>query len=199
MKYLLLLFALTASAGPFTEPAREVPAAVPNGTPLWSFTRETMKVCKAKMSEGKEILLAKQIARIAEERLEGRTHQEAFVLLICIESRFDGNARSKVGAIGLTQVMPKLVPDFAKACGIGEITAVDAADSETNLTLGACVFRSLLDRFNGNVTLSLAGYNSGPDSPTTRKMGALQMGHPETAGYVAAFAMLKEKMERGQK
>lgn len=163
--------------------------------PLWVFAANTMKVCKARHSEGYSDILAKQIARIAEERIEGRTQQEAAVLLVCIESKFDPKVRSKAGAIGLTQVMPLLVPAFAKECGLGNITAADALDPETNLTVGFCNFAALLKKFNQNVTLSLAGYNSGPDSPTTKKMSALQMGHPETAGYVSAFAILREKMD----
>lgn len=193
MKYLFLLFLLSCTQGP--EPKV---APINKIQPLHVFVLDTMQVCKARLSEGYRDILAHQIARIAEERIPGRNQQEAFVLLVCIESKFNQSARSAVGAIGLTQLMPKLVPGFAKECGLKEVTASDTVQSEANLTIGACVFGSLLNRFNQNVTLSLAGYNSGPDSPTTKKMSALQMGHPETAGYVAAYAILREKMD-GQK
>lgn len=200
MKYLFLILAMMGCVGKSENPAAPVPTA-PTVPPSQVVSPETMDVfvmkvmdtCKAQMSEVKRKLLAEQIARIS-TRFAHRQHQEAFVLLICIESKFNNSVRSKVGALGLTQVMPKYAAAFAEQCGLGKLDVRDMDDAEVNLTVGACYFNQLLAKFEGNVTLALAGYNSGPDSSTTKNLKALREGHPETMGYVAKFAYLRETL-----
>jgi soluble lytic murein transglycosylase-like protein len=74
--------------------------------------------------------------------------------IIKSESAFDPKAVSWAGARGLMQLMPKT----AKLVG-----CVDSFDPEQNIMGGTKYIRMMLDRFNGDVSLALAAYNSGPE------------------------------------
>jgi hypothetical protein len=73
--------------------------------------------------------------------------------IIMVESSFNPQAVSKKGAQGLMQLMPAT----AKSLGIH-----DSFDPGPNIDAGVRYFRRLLDRFEGDVHLSLAAYNAGP-------------------------------------
>src|SRR6185503_18666431 len=73
--------------------------------------------------------------------------------VIRVESAFDSRAVSGKGALGLMQLMPGTAT---------ELGVENAFDVEENLRGGTAYLRSLLDRFSGDVSLALAGYNAGP-------------------------------------
>lgn len=169
--------------------------AKPAGKTLAEFTAQLLKTCRADLSEVRAKITVAQIVRITEATFTRRDQQESFMFLICIESKFNGAAHSKAGAVGFTQIMPKYADYFTKKCGLGKLGKDDLQDSEINLTVGACLFNDLLQQFDGNVALALSGYNSGPDSSTTKALSELQTGSNETSGYLAKFLVLKEKMK----
>ena len=68
------------------------------------------------------------------------------------ESKYKVRARSHVGAQGLMQLMPPTAKRFG---------CTDPHDPAANIEAGAKYLRWLLKRFNGNVSLALAGYNAG--------------------------------------
>jgi soluble lytic murein transglycosylase-like protein len=92
--------------------------------------------------------------------------------VILQESRYVADAKSGVGAQGLMQLMP----DTAKRFG-----CTDATDEQQNVEAGTKYLRSLLKRFDGDVTLALAGYNAGEGNVDKYK-GVPPF--PETQKYV---------------
>ena len=74
--------------------------------------------------------------------------------IIRAESGFDRYAVSKKGAQGLMQLMP----DTAR-----EMRVSDPFNPGQNISGGVRYLRKLLKMFNGNLVLSLAAYNAGPN------------------------------------
>lgn len=178
-----------------TPETRSAPPSSRYVRPLWIQTELIMHECGVKMDTGIAHFRAKQIARIAEAILPGRDTQESYIVLLCIESQYNPLARSKVGALGISQIMPAYSNEFAKDCVPGTFSAVDLLDAEVGITLGACRFKALMGRFGGNVALALAGYNSGVSSPTTRKLARGSNGAAETDGYLARYLVMQEKLK----
>jgi soluble lytic murein transglycosylase len=77
------------------------------------------------------------------------------------ESGFDALAVSRSGARGLMQLMPPTARELAKKLGLPYSTA-RLSEPDFSLRLGTSYLRQVLDMFDGNVELALAGYNSGP-------------------------------------
>ena len=77
--------------------------------------------------------------------------------LVNVESEFFHKAVSRVGALGLTQVMPAtgraLQPGLERA---------DLFDPETNLRLGFRYLREMIGKYDGDIDLALHAYNRGP-------------------------------------
>lgn len=77
------------------------------------------------------------------------------------ESGFNSRATSPVGARGLMQVMPETGKEVAGNLGMAFSTS-RLYDPAYSVRLGSTYFASVLDIFDGNVELALAGYNGGP-------------------------------------
>lgn len=73
-----------------------------------------------------------------------------------VESRFDPNAVSPKGAIGVLQVMPYVALEEY------DVSAEKLFDPDVNIRIGLTFMKGLLKRFDQNVELSLAAYNAGP-------------------------------------
>jgi soluble lytic murein transglycosylase-like protein len=102
--------------------------------------------------------------------------------LVRAESSFRNSATSPVGAVGLTQLMPRTASWMEPG-----ITRNQLRDPETNLRVGFKYLRYLLDKYEGDERLALVAYNRGPGTVDN----ALKSGRNPDNGY-ADFVHGKE-------
>ena len=79
------------------------------------------------------------------------------------ESAFDHRATSRVGAIGLMQIMPATARATARLHNIPYKNKAQLQDKDINSTIGATYYAGLLERFKENTILAMAAYNAGPE------------------------------------
>ena len=108
--------------------------------------------------------------------LSGTEWLSLFRANIAVESAFNPDARSSVGAIGLGQLMP----------GTADLLGVDPNDPEENLHGSARYLLAQLEDF-GAADLALAAYNAGPEA--VRDYGGIPP-YAETEGHVAKVLRL---------
>ena len=108
--------------------------------------------------------------------LSGTQWLALFRANIAVESAFNPDARSSVGAIGLGQLMP----------GTADLLGVDPYDPEDNLHGSARYLLAQLEDF-GSADLALAAYNAGPEA--VRDYGGIPP-YAETEGHVAKVLRL---------
>ncbi|MFZ9528123.1 MAG: transglycosylase SLT domain-containing protein [Burkholderiales bacterium] len=82
--------------------------------------------------------------------------------LIRQESRFIAQAKSRVGAGGLMQLMPATAKWVAGKIGLKDWHWSQVSDVETNLSLGTYYLKHVLDTLDGSPVLASAAYNAGP-------------------------------------
>src|SRR6267378_3477569 len=111
--------------------------------------------------------------------------------VIWAESAGDAGAISTAGAIGLMQLMPRTA---------GEMFVEDPVDPAQNIMGGTRYLRWLANQFNGDMILTLAAYNAGPDA--VRKYGGVPP-FEETRVYVrrvvAYYQQLRAQRKLAQK
>ncbi|MBW1888578.1 MAG: lytic transglycosylase domain-containing protein [Deltaproteobacteria bacterium] len=101
-----------------------------------------------------------------------------------VESGYDPGLVSPKGAVGVLQVMPQFVsPDYG-------ITREMLFDPHINIRVGLSQMKSLLNRFDHDLDLSLAAYNAGASRVV--KAGYRIPSIKETEAYVKK---VKEIME----
>jgi len=91
------------------------------------------------------------------------------VLLVALmrrESRFDPEARSPVGAVGLLQIMPYTAEALAERAGVGYILTngindTVLADPQVNIAISARLNGDLFQLFEGEIVPVIASYNAG--------------------------------------
>lgn len=100
-------------------------------------------------------------------------HPELLHAVVRTESAYNPKAVSSAGATGLMQLMPATAQRYKVA---------DIWDAEQNLSGGARYLRDLLDMFEQDLRLALAGYNAGENAVI--KYGNRIPPYPETQRYV---------------
>jgi soluble lytic murein transglycosylase-like protein len=113
-------------------------------------------------------------AALAQAAASANISPALLAALVWQESRWNPQAVSRKGAIGLAQLMPATARDLG----------VNPADPIANLNGGARYLRQLLDLFDGNVEKALAAYNAGPGR--VRSAGGVPA-IAETRNYVASI------------
>jgi len=94
--------------------------------------------------------------------------------VVQVESGFNPNARSPKGALGLMQLMPSTMQQFAVRNPFNPVE---------NIRAGVAYLRQLLDRYQDNETLALAAYNAGPAA--VDRHGQNVPPYRETQNYVS--------------
>jgi soluble lytic murein transglycosylase-like protein len=92
--------------------------------------------------------------------------------IVKVESDFNPYAVSRKGAMGLMQLMPETALN---------LNVKDSFSPHENIEGGVRYLRYLLDRYEGNLSLTLAAYNSGETS--VKKWGTIPP-YKETQDYV---------------
>lgn len=110
--------------------------------------------------------------KIEQAALEANIDPRLLDALVAQESSYDPLARSRAGAMGLTQLMP----DTARSLGVS-----NPFDPDENLRGGAKYLSQMLSKF-GDVSLALAAYNAGPGA--VAKFNGIP-NYAETKNYVA--------------
>lgn len=93
--------------------------------------------------------------------------------VILAESAYDSHAVSSAGAVGLMQLMP----ETARRYGVS-----DRKDASQNIDGGTRYLRDLLNLFDSNLQLAVAGFNAGEGA--VRKYNNSIPPYPETQSYV---------------
>ncbi len=113
--------------------------------------------------------------------------------LIREESLYDSRATSRVGALGLMQLMPTTASRVARRLGLTSPEKEALFDARTNIQLGTTYVGQLLSQFNGNLVHAVAAYNAGPhvvrrwiaqDPQTEADEFVERISYRETRGYV---------------
>jgi soluble lytic murein transglycosylase len=106
------------------------------------------------------------------------------------ESKFDANARSSAGAVGLMQLTPQTAEGIAQYTGGSKFVLSDLTDPEINVRYGAWYLRHLLDKY-GDERTALAAYNAGQENVDRWRAAHESVQFPETRAYVDRVERLK--------
>ena len=148
-------------------------AASPDTAPELETQREA--AIQRNLQRHRDMGLSRDLAeKIYDTAINSQVDPDVAFGLVRAESNFKNSATSPVGAVGLTQLMPKT----AKWLEPG-ITRGDLRDPDTNLRIGFRYLRQLLDRYEGDSRLALTAYNRGPGTVDR----ALKRGQNPDNGY----------------
>ena len=112
--------------------------------------------------------------------------------VINIESRFNADALSKKGAVGLMQVLPSTAEELAKEIGLDEF---DLKNPKDNILIGTYYVKQLSKKFE-NLETALCAYNAGPanvnawlrdEDKSTDGKTLKKIPFAETKGYIKKF------------
>lgn len=85
--------------------------------------------------------------------------EELLAAIIKVESGFDAEAKSNMGAVGLMQLLPETAEWMSEKLGM-EFEEEDLLDPETNIKLGTNYFKYLFDLYKSE-DLAILAYNGG--------------------------------------
>jgi soluble lytic murein transglycosylase len=106
------------------------------------------------------------------------------------ESKFDADAVSSSGAVGLMQLLPSTGQGIADRTGGKSWTPADLRDPELNIRYGSWYLRHLLDKY-GEERLALAAYNAGQANVDRWRAEGGEIRFAETRAYVDRVQELK--------
>ena len=115
--------------------------------------------------------------------------------VIYTESKFDANAQSDAGAIGLMQLLPDTAKGIAVRTGGARFVVSDLYNPEINVRYGAWYLRHLLDKY-GDERTSLAAYHAGQANVDRWRAEGVGIRFAQTRYYVDKVEKLKRVYAR---
>ena len=117
--------------------------------------------------EGRHTLLSERdLVSLAETIVEeaGRHGLDPSLVLavIEVESGYHSQAVSRVGALGLMQLMPATGRELARKHDVEWRGEESLFDPIVNVKLGTAYLKQMADRYGGDIRIALAAYNWGP-------------------------------------
>jgi soluble lytic murein transglycosylase len=110
--------------------------------------------------------------------------------VIYAESKFQPEARSDSGAVGLMQLTPATARGIAARTGGSAFRVDDLLDPEINVRYGSWYLRHLFRKY-GDERLVLAAYNAGQGNVDRWRRDGDEIPFPETRAYVDRVEELK--------
>lgn len=104
--------------------------------------------------------------------------------VIYTESRFEPDAVSEAGAIGLMQLMPDTGEWIATTTGGERFRVDDLYDPTTNVRFGSYYLGKLLEKYEGNLRIALAAYHAGQTNADKWLKRGGRIGFADTRAYV---------------
>jgi soluble lytic murein transglycosylase len=106
------------------------------------------------------------------------------------ESKFDAEARSDAGAVGLMQLQPETARGIALRTGGSKFHVDDLTNPEINVRYGSWYLRHLLDKYDEE-RLALAAFNAGQGNVDRWRQEGKGIAFAETRHYVDRVDELK--------
>jgi soluble lytic murein transglycosylase len=106
------------------------------------------------------------------------------------ESKFDADAKSDAGAVGLMQLQPETAKGIALRTGGSRFRVEDLTDPEINVRYGSWYLRHLLDKY-GDEETALAAFNAGQGNVDSWREEGKGIVFAETRHYVGRVRELK--------
>lgn len=116
--------------------------------------------------------------------------------VIYAESRFDPDAVSSAGAVGLMQILPATAKGIAVRTGGHRFVVSDLRSPEINVRYGSWYLDHLRDRYDGDVRLALAAYHAGQGNVDRWREEGRGIGFQETRRYVDEVLRARGVYER---
>jgi soluble lytic murein transglycosylase len=116
--------------------------------------------------------------------------------VIYAESRFDPNARSEAGAVGLMQLLPDTAKGIALRTGGARFVVSDLRDPEINVRYGSWYLDHLRERYDGDLRLALAAYHAGQGNVDRWLDEDRGIAFPETRAYVDEVERVRQMYAR---
>jgi Soluble lytic murein transglycosylase and related regulatory proteins (some contain LysM/invasin domains) len=112
--------------------------------------------------------VAQRYARLIETNARANGLDPALVkAVVAVESQFDARAVSERGAVGLMQVMPATGERYGVTPDARRSVADKLLDPALNVRIGTRYLKNLLERFESDLSLTLAAYNAGEGAVET--------------------------------
>ena len=111
--------------------------------------------------------------------------------VVYVESRFDPNASSEAGAVGLMQLLPATARGIALRTGGTRFVVADLRDPEINVRYGSWYLDHLRQRY-GEWRTVLAAYHAGQGNVDRWRRAGLGIVYAETREYVAEVGRMRD-------